>query len=178
MRFFPKILKLILLLQPFILITSCGQEAELNNKSTPRYSMMEGSSCFNSRDIDDYRVLDRSNLIVYGRPSTKAYHIEISPPATSIRGSDMISFVSWSGRICGFAGDDLVIPNSIYNERHSIISVKQLDETAQYNLLVRYGKAEPIIEVKPEDDSSPEIKRELTEGESEDQEKEIVSEQE
>lgn len=167
-------LYIILLLQPVILITSCGQEAELSNKSTPRYTMMEGSSCFNSRDIEDYMVLDRSNLIVYGRPSSRAYHIEISPPATSIRGSDMISFVSWSGRICGFAGDDLLIPNSIYNERHSIISVKRLDETAQYNLLVRFGKAEPVIEVQPEDDSSPEIKREL--GEDEDQDKEIVSE--
>ena len=167
-------LYLILLLQPVILITSCGQEAELSNKSTPRYTMMEGSSCFNSRDIEDYMVLDRSNLIVYGRPSSRAYHIEISPPATSIRGSDMISFASWSGRICGFAGDDLLIPNSIYNERHSIISVKRLDETAQYNLLVRFGKAEPVIEVQPEDDSSPEIKREL--GEEEDQDKEIVSE--
>jgi len=167
-------LYLILLLQPVILITSCGQEAELSNKSTPRYTMMEGSSCFNTRDIEDYMVLDRSNLIVYGRPSSRAYHIEISPPATSIRGSDMISFVSWSGRICGFAGDDLLIPNSIYNERHSIISVKRLDETAQYNLLVRFGKAEPVIEVQPEDDSSPEIKREL--GEEEDQDKEIVSE--
>ena len=167
-------LYLILLLQPVILITSCGQEAELSNKSTPRYSMMEGSSCFNSRDIEDYMVLDRSNLIVYGRPSSRAYHIEISPPATSIRGSDMISFVSWSGRICGFAGDDLLIPNSIYNERHSIISVKRLDETAQYNLLVRFGKAEPVIEVQPEDDSSPEIKREL--GEDEEQDKEVVSE--
>ena len=167
-------LYLILLLQPVILITSCGQEAELSNKSTPRYTMMEGSSCFNSRDIEDYMVLDRSNLIVYGRPSSRAYHIEISPPATSIRGSDMISFVSWSGRICGFAGDDLLIPNSIYNERHSIISVKRLDETAQYNLLIRFGKAEPVIEVQPEDDSSPEIKREL--GEEEDQDKEIVSE--
>ena len=167
-------LYLILLLQPVILITSCGQEAELSNKSTPRYTMMEGSSCFNSRDIEDYMVLDRSNLIVYGRPSSRTYHIEISPPATSIRGSDMISFVSWSGRICGFAGDDLLIPNSIYNERHSIISVKRLDETAQYNLLVRFGKAEPVIEVQPEDDSSPEIKREL--GEEEDQDKEIVSE--
>ncbi len=167
-------LYLILLLQPVIIITSCGQEAELSNKSTPRYTMMEGSSCFNSRDIEDYMVLDRSNLIVYGRPSSRAYHIEISPPATSIRGSDMISFVSWSGRICGFAGDDLLIPNSIYNERHSIISVKRLDETAQYNLLVRFGKAEPVIEVQPEDDSSPEIKREL--GEEEDQDKEIVSE--
>ena len=167
-------LYLILLLQPLILITSCGQEAELSNKSTPRYTMMEGSSCFNSRDIEDYMVLDRSNLIVYGRPSSRAYHIEISPPATSITGSDMISFVSWSGRICGFAGDDLLIPNSIYNERHSIISVKRLDETAQYNLLIRFGKAEPVIEVQPEDDSSPEIKREL--GEDEDQDKEIVSE--
>mgnify|MGYP001212546216 FL=1 len=167
-------LYLILLLQPVILITSCGQETELSNKSTPRYTMMEGSSCFNTRDIEDYMVLDRSNLIVYGRPSSRAYHIEISPPATSIRGSDMISFVSWSGRICGFAGDDLLIPNSIYNERHSIISVKRLDETAQYNLLVRFGKAEPVIEVQPEDDSSPEIKREL--GEDEDQDKEIVSE--
>ena len=167
-------LYLILLLQPVILITSCGQEAELSNKSTPSYTMMEGSSCFNSRDIEDYMVLDRSNLIVYGRPSSRAYHIEISPPATSIRGSDMISFVSWSGRICGFAGDDLLIPNSIYNERHSIISVKRLDETAQYNLLIRFGKAEPVIEVQPEDDSSPEIKREL--GEDEDQDKEIVSE--
>ena len=167
-------LYLILLLQPVILITSCGQEAELSNKSTPRYTMMEGSSCFNSRDIEDYMVLDRSNLIVYGRPSSRAYHIEISPPATSIRGSDMISFASWSGRICGFAGDDLLIPNSIYNERHSIISVKRLDETAQYNLLIRFGKAEPVIEVQPEDDSSPEIKREL--GEDEDQDKEIVSE--
>ena len=167
-------LYLILLLQPVILITSCGQEAELSNKSTPRYTMMEGSSCFNSRDIEDYMVLDRSNLIVYGRPSSRAYHIEISPPATSIRGSDMISFVSWSGRICGFAGDDLLIPNSIYNERHSIISVKRLDETAQYNLLVRFGKAEPVIEVQPEDDSSPEIKRDLDE--EEDQDKEIVSE--
>ncbi len=167
-------LYLILLLQPVILITSCGQEAELSNKSTPRYTMMEGSSCFNSRDIEDYMVLDRSNLIVYGRPSSRAYHIEISPPATSIRGSDMISFVSWSGRICGFAGDDLLIPNSIYNERHSIISVKRLDETAQYNLLVRFGKAEPVIEAQPEDDSSPEIKREL--GEDEDQDKAIVSE--
>ena len=167
-------LYLILLLQPVILITSCGQETELSNKSTPRYTMMEGSSCFNTRDIEDYMVLDRSNLIVYGRPSSRAYHIEISPPATSIRGSDMISFVSWSGRICGFAGDDLLIPNSIYNERHSIISVKRLDETAQNNLLVRFGKAEPVIEVQPEDDSSPEIKREL--GEDEDQDKEIVSE--
>ena len=171
---FRKNLCLIVLLQPLFLLTSCGQEAELTNKSTPRYTAMEGSSCFNSRDISDYKVLDRSNIIVYGRPSSRSYHIQISPPANSIRGSDTISFNSWSGRICGFAGDELIIPNSIFQERHSIFTVKQLDETAHYNLLVRFGKAELVIQLEPENNSSPDVKRELSEDKN--QEKEIVSE--
>ena len=167
-------LYIIALLQPLILITSCGQEAELSNKNTPRYTAMEGSSCFNQRDISDYKVLDRGNLIVYGRPISRAYHIQISPPASSIRGSDTISFRSMSGRICGFAGDELIIPNSMFQESYSIITVKQLNETAHYNLLVRFGKAEPIEQVEPENEASPEIQRELSEDEN--QEKEVNNE--
>ena len=167
-------LYLIALLQPLILITSCGQEAELSNKNTPRYTAMEGSSCFNQRDISDYKVLDRGNLIVYGRPRSRSYHIQISPPASSIRSSDTISFRSMSGRICGFAGDELIIPNSVFQESYSIITVKQLNETAHYNLLVRFGKAEPIEQVEPENETSPEIQRELSEDEN--QEKEVNNE--
>ena len=167
-------LYLIALLLPLILITSCGQEAELSNKNTPRYTVMEGSSCFNQRDISDYMVLDRGNLIVYGRPRSRSYHIQISPPASFIRGSDSIGFKSFSGRICGFAGDQLIIPNSVFQESYSIITVKQLNETAHYNLLVRFGKAEPVEQVEPENDASPEIQRELSE--SENQEKEVNSE--
>ena len=167
-------LYLIALLQPLILITSCGQEAELSNKNTPRYTAMEGSSCFNQRDISDYKVLDRGNLIVYGRPRSRSYHILISPPASSIRGSDTISFRSMSGRICGFAGDELIIPNSMFQESYSIITVNLLNETAHYNLLVRFGKAEPIEQVEPENEASPEIQRELSEDEN--QEKEVNNE--
>jgi len=79
-----------------------------------------------------------------------------------------------SGRICGFAGDELIIPNSMFQESYSIITVKQLNETAHYNLLVRFGKAEPIEQVEPENEASPEIQRELSEGEN--QEKEVNSE--
>ena len=154
-------LYLIALLQPLILITSCGQEAELSNKNTPRYTAMEGSSCFNQRDISDYKVLDRGNLIVYGRPRSRSYHIQISPPASSIRGSDTISFRSMSGRICGFAGDELIIPDRVFEQRYSIVSVTQLDEAGHYNLMVQYGKAEPLQEIEPETSSSPEISREL-----------------
>ena len=167
-------LYLIALLQPLILITSCGQESELSNKNTPRYTVMEGSSCFNQRDISEYTVLDRGNLIVYGRPRSRSYHIQISPPTSSIRGSDSIGFKSLSGRICGFAGDKLIIPNSIFQESYSIITVKQLNETAHNNLLVRFGKAAPIEQVEPENDASPEIQRELSEDEN--QEKEVNNE--
>ena len=167
-------LYLIALLLPLILITSCGQEAELSNKNTPRYTVMEGSSCFNQRDISEYTVLDRGNLIVYGRPRSRSYHIQISPPTSSIRGSDSIGFKSLSGRICGFAGDKLIIPNSIFQESYSIITVKQLNETAHNNLLVRFGKAAPIEQVEPENDASPEIQRELSEDEN--QEKEVNNE--
>jgi hypothetical protein len=77
---------------------------------------------------------------------------------------DMISFNSFTGRVCGFAGDELIIPDNIFPERFSIMSVTELDETAHYNLMVRFGKAEPLQVVEPETDSSPQITRELDEG--------------
>jgi hypothetical protein len=42
------------------------------------------------------------------------------------------------------------------------MSVTQLDEAGHYNLMVQYGKAEPLQEIEPETSSSPEITRELT----------------
>ena len=64
-------------------------------------------------DIRDYRVLDRSNLIVYGRPKSRSYLLKISPQNLDNISLDMISFKSWSGRVCGFAGDELIIPKEV-----------------------------------------------------------------
>jgi hypothetical protein len=64
--------------------------------------------------------------------------------------------------VCGFAGDELIIPDNLFEQRYSIMSVTQLDEAGHYNLMVQYGKAEPLQEIEPETSSSPEITRELT----------------
>ena len=125
--------------------------------------MSNGSrpSCFNSSSINDYEVLDKGNLIVYGRPRKRAYHLQISPPNLDLGGTDIISFRSWSSRVCGYAGDELIIPNDIFQPRYSITSVTELDETGLYNLMVQFGKAEPLEEVEPEVTGEPEISREL-----------------
>ena len=143
-----------------LFINGCASQSDTNN-SEDDIKLSNRSSCFNTMDIRDYRVLDRGNLIVYGRPKSRSYHLKISPPNLDENGLDMISFKSWSGRVCGFAGDELIIPDNIFQQSYSIISVSQLDEAGHYNLMVQYGKAEPLQEIEPEDSSSPEITREL-----------------
>ena len=142
------------------LISGCASQSNTNELEDD-IKLSNRSYCFNTMDIIDYRVLDRSNLIVYGRPKSRSYHLKISPPNLDQQGLDMISFKSWSGRVCGFAGDELIIPDRVFEQRYSIISVTELDEAGHYNLMVQYGKAEPLQEIEPEDSSSPEITREL-----------------
>jgi len=143
-----------------MIVVGCTSDGELSGSKS---SMSAGnrSSCFNSSSINDYEVLDRGNLIVYGRPRKRAYHLQISPPNLDLGGTDMISFRSWSSRICGYAGDELIIPNDIFQPRYSITNVTELDETGLYNLMVQFGKAEPLEEVEPEVTGEPEISREL-----------------
>ena len=143
-----------------LIVVGCTSDGELSGSKS---SMSAGNrpSCFNTSSINDYEVLDRGNLIVYGRPRKRAYHLQISPPNLDLGGSDMISFRSWTGRICGYAGDELIIPNDIFQPRYSITNVTELDETGLYNLMVQFGKAEPLEEVEPEVTGEPEISREL-----------------
>ncbi len=153
--------KLTTLLILLIAINACTSESETRSDGSYR-STPKKTGCFNTMDIRDYRILDRGNLIVYGRPKSRSYHLKVSPPNLHDGGMDRISFQSFTGRVCGFAGDELIVPDNMFPERFSIISVIELDETAHYNLMVRFGKAEPLEQVKPETtESSPEITREL-----------------
>jgi len=142
------------------IVVGCASDGELSGSKSISNSGKR-PSCFNTSSINDYEVLDRGNLIVYGRPRKRAYHLQISPANLDLGGSDMISFRSWTGRICGYAGDELIIPNDIFQPRYSITNVTELDETGLYNLMVKFGKAEPLEEVEPEVTGEPEISREL-----------------
>ena len=143
-----------------MIVVGCASDGELSGSKSIANSGKR-PSCFNTSSINDYEVLDRGNLIVYGRPRKRAYHLQISPANLDLGGSDMISFRSWTGRICGYAGDELIIPNDIFQPRYSITNVTELDETGLYNLMVKFGKAEPLEEVEPEVTGEPEISREL-----------------
>ena len=143
-----------------LIVVGCASDGELSGSKSMANSSKR-PSCFNTSSINDYEVLDRGNLIVYGRPRKRAYHLQISPPNLDLGGSDMISFRSLTGRICGYAGDELIIPNDIFQPRYSITTVTELDETGLYNLMVQFGKAEPLEEVEPEVTGEPEISREL-----------------
>ena len=143
----------------------CASDGEQSSGNS--INVNKRPSCFNASSINDYEVLDRGNLIVYGRPRKRAYHLQISPRSLDLGGSDMISFRSWTGRVCGYAGDELIIPNDVFQPRYSIVSVEELDETGLYNLMVQFGKAEPLEEIEPEVTGEPEISREL---DSEDEE--------
>jgi len=142
------------------IVVGCASDGKLSGSKSISNSGKR-PSCFNTSSINDYEVLDRGNLIVYGRPRKRAYHLQISPANLDLGGSDMISFRSWTGRICGYAGDELIIPNDIFQPRYSITNVTELDETGLYNLMVKFGKAEPLEEVEPEVTGEPEISREL-----------------
>ncbi len=155
--------KMLALFLTAITVNACSNNSEISNENNYG-SVPKKAGCFNTMDIRDYRILDRGNLIVYGRPKSRSYHLQVSPPNLDEGGMDMISFKSFTGRVCGFAGDELIIPDNIFTERYSIMSVTELDETAHYNLMVRFGKAEPIQDIEPESDSSPQITRELDEG--------------
>ena len=143
-----------------ILIFGCSQQSEISTSKDTGESFSR-PSCFNQRNIDNYKILDRGNLIVYARPKSRAYHLQISPASLDVRGMDMISFQSWSGRVCGYAGDELIVPDSLFQGRFSITSVTELNETSLYNLLVRFGKADALKIIEPENEKSPEITREL-----------------
>ncbi|HJM09059.1 MAG: DUF6491 family protein [Gammaproteobacteria bacterium] len=143
-----------------VLVIGCTTDDELSGKNSS-LNTNKRASCFNTASINDYEVLDRGNLIVYGRPRKRAYHLQISPANLDLGGSDMISFRSWTGRVCGYAGDELIIPNDIFQPRYSIVSVTELDEMGLYNLMVQFGKAEPLDDIEPEVSGEPEISREL-----------------
>ena len=159
----------LIILLSSIIIFGCSQQSEISTSEATGESISR-ASCFNQRNINNYKILDRGNLIVYARPKSRAYHLQVSPPSLDVRGMDMISFQSWSGRVCGYAGDELIVPDSLFQGRFSITSVTELNEASLYNLLVRFGKADALETIEPENEKPPEITRELEDNINKDKE--------
>lgn len=103
-----------------------GGQARTGRPVVPAPSVTGTSACFYPRDVQDFRVLDRSNLVVYAPNESNAYHVRISPPSPDLRFADSLAFLPATGRICGYAGDRLVVGAPRSAESLSVIDVARL----------------------------------------------------
>ncbi|MEQ1800493.1 MAG: DUF6491 family protein [Gammaproteobacteria bacterium] len=88
------------------------------------------SDCFYAREVQDFTALDRSNLIVYAPNDSNAYHVRISPPSNDLRFADSLAFLPPAGRICGYAGERLVVGLPASGQRFAIIDVSRLSRAS------------------------------------------------
>jgi len=117
------------------------------------------AACFYQRTVSNFRALDRSTLIVYAPTRSNAYQVVISPPTTSLRSADAIAFKSRSNRICGYAGERILLDDAGMGREFAIVSVYRLDATTLDALLAQYGIGKPDME--PETTEGAEIEREI-----------------
>ena len=122
------------------------------------------AGCFYRRQVADFRPLARGNMIVYAPTKSHAFHVRISPPSTSLRWAESIAFRSRHSRICGYAGDRILIDNGGSAQYYSVVSVYRLDELAHESLLAQYGKGVPGAGLEPEETTGAEIERDIEPG--------------
>lgn len=151
----------VLLLVQAGLITGCAADRDQKSADDESLEYSGGSACFYARNASNWRVLDRSTLIVYAPNKSHAFRVQVGPGASDLRWADSLAFVSRSNRICGRAGDRIVMPTGTTTRSHSVIDVRRLDQASLERLLAGYGKAGRSAPVEPGESPGAAIEREL-----------------
>ncbi|MYH32279.1 MAG: hypothetical protein F4133_11105 [Gammaproteobacteria bacterium] len=155
-----------------LLVTSCATtEGEGASASRPGriarfpHNMASGDCFFQSR-VDNFEVLNESNLLVFdGR--RRVYHVEISPPSMDLRHAYGINFRSSTGRVCGNPGERLQITGGTFGSFPlSVTGVYRLDAVTQTAVRAHFGQAvaQPL---PPEDEDAAAIEELVTDLEEE-----------
>lgn len=123
------------------LLAACAAAppGEAPRRPTVRAGEFGTPDCFLRRLASDFRVLDDRNLVVFAPGRADAYHVQVSLPLQGLRFADAVAFESRNTRICGYAGDELVVSRGGGPEQASVIGVYRLDRRALEGLLARFG---------------------------------------
>ncbi len=100
------------------------------------------SACFYSGSVNNFRVVDERNVIVYGSPKKQPYLVELATMCPDLRNATTIGFLQ-SGigqRVCGYAREFVVVPGLSRSERCRITAVRELDKEKLVELLAAHGK--------------------------------------
>ncbi len=105
--------------------------------------------CFYARDVQDFRVIDRSRLIVLAPNDSRAFQLRISPPSSALRNATRLRFESRGGQICGRAGESIYF-DSQNSLRYVVMDVRRLDQVSVDLLRGNGGPAAAGLEAQNE----------------------------
>lgn len=116
-----------------VLLAAAGCTAPASDPAgrdtTPAPSLAGQPDCFFARDAQDFRALDRSSLLVFAPNRQNAFRVTVSPPSFGLRNAVGIAFAGGS-RICGQAGERLLLDGGGGSESLAVIDVRRLDPAA------------------------------------------------
>ena len=115
----------------------------------PPPSVTGTSACFYPRQVQNFVALDRSNLIIFAPNNANAFHVRITPPSTQLEIAEGLAFLPPSGRLCGYAGERLVVGIGPSAERVAVIDVSRLTPDSLAALRGR-GTGATVPEVRPQ----------------------------
>ena len=126
-------------LTAFIAGPSAGAAEEAGDKPDP-YAAVDlddlRADCFYKRAANNWTVLDRTRFIVYESGKRRPFLVEISPPSFELRSAQTIAFVSNNSRVCGHAGERVIVGRGRgHEQRFQIVSIVRLDEARRDELL-------------------------------------------
>lgn len=123
-------------------LVACAPRADRESPALPRVDAGEFGepACFHPAWVGNFEVLDARNLLVFAQGAQEAYHVQVSPPASELHHVSSLAFETRSSRVCGFAGDKLLLPRSAIG-RVSVTGVYRLDSTALAGLRGRFDIA-------------------------------------
>lgn len=148
-------------------MAGCSSDAtrDAARESTPRPSVAPGefgeADCFVARSVSNFTTLDDRNLIVFAPGKSNAYHVQVNPPSPQLRYAESLGFESRHSRVCGYAGDELIIAAGGGPSRMAVTGVFRLDAMALEGLQARFGKAPPASLQQPQPGMGAEIERDL-----------------
>ena len=94
--------------------------------------------CIFFRTLYDWKPLNRYNLMVWAPSRRHPYHLQLERPCHNLRFAHTIGFTSNDGRLCGFAGDSvLVTSGGGIPDRCPIGSITKLSEEGLARLLAQ-----------------------------------------
>lgn len=111
-------------------VAACATRGSPPAADAPPPSLAGTAACFFARDVQDFRELGRDALLVYAPDRDRAYRVQVAPPSFNLRNAWEIAFTGGGGRICGNAGERLVLRSGGSSEQLAVIDVRRLDAAA------------------------------------------------